>query len=399
MPAATHKRRARVQEDEQHDQHDDHAAEPVADQQVDALVDQFRRLVIAVDCNSRRQGECKFVEEARCRFGGLQRIGRRRPLDDELDRRAPVEPDARLVLVPRFADLRDLAHGQPAPVREGADLNGGDLLGRAGKPERAHPRDRAPACVAPRDVARGARNPARYFGYRQVERQHVLLVRLDEDPLVAGADRLHFVHAGADQPVAHAQRPCLERALRQVSGEHDAQQVLIAHHAPHPGRLAVLGQGRDAGYGRVHLRQSRLHVGAGLENDPNVREALLGVGNHPLHAVQETDLGIERLDDGVVHILRPGPGPRHGDENRVDAEIGEELLVHPRERQQADDQHGRHQQVRRCRMAREQRNHGVRTSTPGAVSGQRVSTMRWPSSSGLCAGGPASSGRPSAPTR
>ena len=369
-------RRARVQEHEQHDQHDDQPADAVAHQQVDALVDQVRRRIVAVHRDAGRQGRHETVQEPVGGLGRFQRIRRRRPLDDEFDRRAAVEPDPRLVLVPGLAHLRNLAHRQPAPVRERPDLDRRDLLGRARKTERTHPRDRAPAGVAPRYVARGARDPARYFRYRKVEGQQVLLVRLDQDPFVAGADHLHFIDPGADQPVAHPGRPGLDRALRQVSGEHDAQQVLVAHDAPYPGRLAVLGQGRDAGHGRFHVRQRRLHVGARLENDPYVCETLLGVGDHPFHAVEETDLGLDGLDDGVVHILRAGARPGHGDEDHVDAEIGEELLVHPPERQQPDHQHRSHQQVRRRRVAREQRDQGTVTLTPEAISGKRVSTMR-----------------------
>ena len=336
----------------------------------------FRRRVVAVDRDPGRQGGHEFVQEPVGGPGGFQRVGGRRPLDDELDRRAAVEPDPRLVLVPGFAHLRNLAHRQPAPVRERPDLDPGDLLGRAREAERTHPRERASAGVAARYVARGARNPARYFRYRQVEGQQVLLVRLDQDPFVARPDHLHFIDPGADQPVAHPGRPGLDRALRQVSGEHDAQQVLVAHDAPYPGRLAVLGQGRDAGHGRLHIRQRRLHVGARLENDPYVCETLLGVGNDPLHAVEETDLGLDGLDDGVVHILRAGARPGYGDEDRIDAEIRKELLVHPPERQQPDHQHGRHHQVCRRRVAGEQRDQGTVTLTPGAISGKRVSTTR-----------------------
>ena len=377
-------RGAGIQEHEEDYQHDGHAAQPVADEQVDALVDQFRRFAIAVDRDAGRQGGHETLEELRGRLGGFERIGRRRPLDDQFDGRAPVEPDARLVLVPRLADIRDLAHRQPATVRERPHLDGGDLLGGARKPQRAHAGDRLPAGVAARYVARRARNAARDFRDRQVERQQVPLVGLDQDPLVARADGLDLVDTGPDEPVPHAQRPGLERALRQGPGKHDAQQVFVADHAPDPRRLAVFGQGGDARDGRIHVRQRRLHVGPGLEIDREAGAALLGGGNHPLHTVEEPDLGLDRLDDGVVHILRPGTRPRHRDDDRVDAEIGEELLVHPRERQQPDDQHRRHQQVRRRRVAREQRDHGTCTLTPGAISGKRVSTMRWPSSSGPC---------------
>ena len=191
-------RRARVEEEEEHRQHDGQAAEAVADQQVDALVDQLRRFVIAVDRDAGRQGRREILEELRGGFGGFQRIGRRRALDDEFDRRAAVEIDPRLVFVPGFAHLRDLAQGEPAPVREGPDLDGGDLLGGARKAERAHPGDRAPAGVAARYVARGACNAAGDFRDRQIERQQVALVDLDQDPLVAGADRLHLIDPGAD---------------------------------------------------------------------------------------------------------------------------------------------------------------------------------------------------------
>ena len=269
-------------------------------------------------------------------------------------------------------------------LRPSGNLDRGDLLRRARQAERAHARDGAPAGVAARNVARGARDAARYFRDRQVERQQGALVRLDQDPFVARAHRLDLVHPGADQPVAHAQRPGLERALRQVPGEHDAQQVLVSHDAPDPGRLAVLGQGRDPGYGGVHIRQRRLHVAAGLELYADAGAAFLGVGNNPLHPVEEPDFGFDRLDDGVVHILCASAGPGYRNENHVDAEIREELLVHPREREQADNQHRRHQQVRRRRVTREQRNHGTMTLTPGAISGKRVSTMRSPFSSGPC---------------
>ena len=388
-PRGDPERHPGAQENEQNQDDEDKAAETVAQQQVDTALDQVRGGQILLDLQVRRQGGPEFPEIGIDDRRLFERVGAERPADVELDRRLAKAFRGLAVLVETFIDSRDVAQINLLTALERLDLDMAEALGFLYQPETAD----LPLGGAPRgargQVLGGLADALGDVGKLEVETQKRLGPDLDPDLLVAGAEHVHLLDAAIEKRVANTLGERLQRGLGIGAGNDEAADRVVTHRAADFGTFAVLGQGGHLTDRRLDVGQRRLHVGAGLELDGDRGAALDGGGADPLDAVDETDLGLDRLDDVGVDVLGAGAGPLDIDGDQVDTEIGEELYVQPRQRKDARQDHERHQEVRRRRMAREYAyqpatglHHRISTLRPGPISGNRVVTTRSPGSKG-----------------
>jgi len=132
-----------------------------------------------------------------------------------------------------------------------------------------------------------------------------------------------------------------------------ARDRLVAHHV---GDFGLLGVGRQVANRRDPLLdpvEGLPHRRAFRKLQRHQGDALGGGRGHLVQAVDCAQGLLQRHRDRALDVLGGRPLPDDPDRDDLHLEAGEELGVQAAERPQAGDDHRRHQQVRRDRVARE----------------------------------------------
>ena len=177
-----------------------------------------------------------------------------------------------------------------------------------------------------------------------------------------------------------------QRRLGERAGDDDIAYVLIEVEAVDDRLLGVLRQRLDPIHGVLDIGQRRIEIRPRLELHDDRADAFHGLCEDALDPVEEADLRLDCRDDVGIDILGAGAGPGHADRDPFDGEGGEELRVHAREPERAEQNHQHHHQIGGRTVAREQRDqtatglaHRTSTLTPGPISGKRVVATLSPS--------------------
>ena len=177
-----------------------------------------------------------------------------------------------------------------------------------------------------------------------------------------------------------------QRRLGERAGDDDIAYALVEVEAVDHRPLGVLRQRLDPIHGVLDVGQRRVEICPGLELHDDRADTLHGLREDALDPVEEADLRLDCRDDVGIHILGAGAGPGHADRDPFDGEGGEELSVHARKPERAEQDHQHHDEVGGRTVAREQRDqtatglaHRTSTLTPGPISGKRVVATLSPS--------------------
>ena len=374
---------------EKHEQHEDHqgeAAGTVAEQHVDAVADELRRIVVVLDHQCRRQRRPQLLDEFIENGRLLQRVGGGRTADLQLDSRVARPECDGIAFVEAIADGRDVAEMDLGPVRARDHLDLADCLGRSGEADAADLLVGAAGHDTGRKVDRAAADARGDIAQREVELAQAPLADLDPDFLAPASEQVDLVDARSQKTLPDVPGMGTERRFREGSRDHDVADALVDVDAGHDRLLGLLRQGLDPGHGVLDIRERRIEIGPRLELDDDRADAFHGLGHDALDPVEEADLRLDRRHDVGIDILGAGAGPGHAHRDPVDGEGRKELGVHARKTEHAEQHHQHHQQVGSRAMAREQRDqiatrdgHRTSTLTPGPISGKRVAAMRSPS--------------------
>ena len=303
----------RAQEDEQHQHHQSQPARAVAEQHVDAVVDEFGRIVVVLDDQGRRQRRPhlleKVIEDARL----LQRIGRARPSHLQLDGGVARPVRDSIPLVKAFADGRDVAEVDLGPVLARDDLDLADLFGRSGEAQASDLLVGAGRDDAGGLVGRARADPGRDIAEREVELAQAPLANLDPDLLTPAAEQVDLVDPGGKQTLPDVLGVGPQRRLGERAGDDDIAYVLIEVEAVDDRLLGVLRQSLDPIHGVFDIGQRRIEIRPRLELHDDRADAFHGLCEDALDAVEKTDLRLDCRDDVGIDILGAGAGPGHAD--------------------------------------------------------------------------------------
>ena len=317
-----------------------------------------------------RQGRTDLLEIPLHFIRQDEGVVRRRALGVQLDGAVQAAPVGPPVAVESLAHDRNVAQQDFLTARQRLDLDPAEFAGRSDVANAAQLALR-PACdVAGRNILCDLADFLCHVVQRKAEAAQRFRLDFDQYLLVAPAADVDLVDSPPEQTVPDLLGVDLERGFGIGPGHQNARQGIVADEPPDRRRLGVLRQGGHLRDGRFDVRQRALHVRARLEFHRDRGPPLERRRFHRLHAVDEADLPFDRLNDVAVDIAGAGAGPRDGNQDNIDPEIGKELRGHPVEAEEPGDQHQHHQQVRRRAMAREQTDRIVLpTNIPRPVSG------------------------------
>ncbi len=215
--------------------------------------------------------------------------------------------------------------------------------------------------AAGRQVERSAADGGRDVGERQTQCAKSVLLDLDRDLVGANSRRRHEGHFGKDRegilrPIGNL----LERALTGVAmdGEADCARAVAELADLRPVRAH--GEGLDLVDLRLDLVEGHLQIGAELERNRYDADALVGGGVDLVDAFDGLDRLLDLLDDRFLDLVRVGPGVGDLHLNRVQAELGKDLLHQVAQRKQTSDQQEHEQEVRCHPIAGHVRNRTLR---------------------------------------
>ena len=375
-----------VEEGEEHRHHQQEPAETVAQKKVYAVAYRLRRDIVLLHRHARRQVRREFGEDVVDDLQEFEGVVARRALDMQLDRRRAAHRGGRLAGAERVADPRYLAEENALTVGAGADFHFRELRRIGAQAETAYLELARAGGAAGWKVAAAAGDGGGDVVQRRVQPQQRFRRDFDEDLLVARAERRHPVDAAGEQRLADALGARLQHRLRVGARDDDARHGVVEDDAPDDRAFGAFGQGRRLRDDVLDLRQAGLKVRARVELDDQPAGAFARRPAHLLHFGDGAKAGFERRDDAGVDIRRRRPGPDDRHRHQVELEIGEELGVVTRNRQEPGDDDDQHEQVGRCRVTREEpdraaRRHRATTLRPDPISARRVVATASPSSS------------------
>ena len=272
------------------------------------------------------------------------------------------------------------------PVLARDDLDLADLLGRSGKTQASDLLVGAGRDDAGGLVGRARADPRRDIAEREVELAQAPLADLDPDLLAPAAEQVDLVDPSGKQALPDVLGVGTQRRLGERAGDDDVAYALVEVEAVDDRLLGVLRQRLDPIHGVLDIGQRRIEIRPRFELHDDRADAFHGLREDALDPVEEADLRLDGRDDVGIHVLGAGAGPGHADRDPIDVEGGEELRVHAREPERAEQNHQHHHQIGGRTVAREQRDqtatglaHRTSTLTPGPISGKRVVATLSPS--------------------
>ncbi len=197
-------------------------------------------------------------------------------------------------------------------------------------------------------IAAQLRHPIGDVVERQVQLEEHRGRHLDGDLLLRQSHQLDVCDTAIQQLALHLLHQRTQLADAGVGAGHQhPRHRLIANDA---GNLRRLGRRREIAHQchlLLHLVQRRPHVGAFLVLEHDVCRARRGVGGHAAQAVAGTQLLLQGIGDGGLHVLGAGAGPFDAHPHQVESDVGEKLGVETIESPDPGQDHDQHEQIGR----------------------------------------------------
>ena len=203
------------------------ATEAVAEQHVDAVIDELRRIVVVLDHQCRRQRWLKLVDEGIENGRLLQRVGGGRAPDLQLDGGVTGPERNRIPLVEPIADRRDVAEVDLGPVLARDHLDLADLLDRSRETEAADLLVGAGRHDVRRQIDRALADAPGDIAQREVELSQAPLADLDPDLFASAPEQIDLVDTCGKQPLPNVLGMSAERRLGEGPRDHDIADVLV----------------------------------------------------------------------------------------------------------------------------------------------------------------------------
>ena len=244
-PGRHPERGAAVEKHEQHQHHQSQPGDPVVHQDLDPLLYQVPLGVVLLDTELRRIVAARLDQIAVHDLPDLDRIGVRRPLHVQLDRRLAVAQTDGRPLVERLRKGRDVAQIDLLAIVERPDLDISEIARRGLQPDASQLLFHRAFEIARRNIPVAGSDAGGHRRRRQVELAQHARFDLDPDFLVARAEKRHPVDTGGEQLVAHPFCLALQNGFGIRARQHQTDDRVVTYDPADHRPFAVLRQDGD----------------------------------------------------------------------------------------------------------------------------------------------------------